>query len=59
MDLACVFFGLRGTHNDINVLQRSSLFAKLAKRQAPKLYCGINEHDYTIGYYLAYGIYLS
>ncbi len=43
------FFGLPGTHNDINVLQRSPLFAKLAEEQAPKVNYTINGHNYTRG----------
>jgi hypothetical protein len=52
-----VFFGLPGTHNDINALQRSLLFAKLAKGQGPKVNYTMNGHDYTMGYYLADAIY--
>ena len=49
------FFGLPGSHNDINVLHRSPLFAKLAEGQAPKVDYSINGHDYTMGYYLVDG----
>jgi hypothetical protein len=51
------FFGMPGSLNDINVLDRSSIFVALAEgRTAPVNYT-INEHEYTMGYYLAYGIY--
>ena len=51
------FFGLPGSHNDINVLHRSHLFARLADGQAPKVDFTINGHSYNMGYYLTDGIY--
>ena len=57
MDLACFFFCLPGSHNDINVLHCSHLFAKLAEVEALKVNHTINGHNYTIGYYLADDIY--
>ncbi|CAN6198287.1 unnamed protein product [Urochloa humidicola] len=51
------FFGLPGSLNDINVLHRSHLFANLAQGEAPVVNYTINSHDYTMGYYLADGIY--
>ena len=47
LDLAH-FFCLPGSHNDINVLHRSPLFAKLAKGEAPQVNYSINGHDYTM-----------
>jgi hypothetical protein len=54
-----VFFGLPGSLSDINVLHRSPLFAKLAGGDAPACNCKVNGYDYTMGYYLADGIYPS
>jgi len=51
------FFGLPGSHNDINVLHRSHLFARLVDGQAPKVDFTINGHSYNMGYYLTDGIY--
>jgi hypothetical protein len=53
------FFGILGSHSDINVLHRSPLFANLAEGIALKVNYTINSHDYKMSYYLADGIYLS
>jgi hypothetical protein len=51
------YFGIPGSCNDINVLNRSPLFANLANGEAPEVEFELNEHKYMKGYYLADGIY--
>lgn len=51
------FFGLPGSLNDINVLDRSYLFQDVANGQGPDVNFSINGHQYNMGYYLTDGIY--
>jgi len=43
--------------NDINVLDRSSIFAALVEGCTAPINYTINRHEYTMGYYLADEIY--
>ncbi|KAK2641159.1 hypothetical protein Ddye_022922 [Dipteronia dyeriana] len=52
-------FGLSGSHNDINVLERSSIFNQLTEDRAPLVNYLIHGHNHLMGYYLADGIYPS
>ena len=39
------------------MLERSHVFNEIAEGRAPAVHYSINDHDYTMGYYLADGIY--
>jgi hypothetical protein len=58
MNLA-LFFGLLGSLNDINVLQRSHIFSRLLSDNAPACNFTINGHEYNMGYYHEDSIYLE
>ncbi|XP_018474045.1 uncharacterized protein LOC108845314 [Raphanus sativus] len=51
------FFGLPGTLNDINVLDRSPVFSDIYEGRAPKVNFKVNNHTYQLAYYLTDGIY--
>ncbi|KAG7588622.1 Harbinger transposase-derived protein [Arabidopsis suecica] len=51
------FFGLPGTLNDINVLDRSPVFDDIISGEAPEVNFIVNGQQYNMAYYLADGIY--
>ena len=51
------FFGLPGSLNYINVIDRSHVFTLLANGHAHPVNYIINGHEYRMGYYIADGIY--
>jgi hypothetical protein len=53
------FFGLPGSLNDINILDRSPLFAEVAEGTGPSTSFEVNNRSYSMGYYLVDGIYPS
>jgi hypothetical protein len=52
-----VFFGMLGSHNDINVIQRSPVFDDLAHGRTVPIRLKVNDHDYNRDYYVADKIY--
>ncbi|XP_074351967.1 uncharacterized protein LOC141691122 [Apium graveolens] len=51
------FFGVAGSNNDINVLDRSPIFDDVLQGRAPEVNYTINGNNYNVGYYLPDGIY--
>ncbi|XP_047949139.1 protein ALP1-like [Salvia hispanica] len=51
------YFGVAGSNNDLNVLNGSPLFNDLCAGRAPTVEFTANHRRYTMGYYLANGIY--
>ena len=51
------FFGMHGSLNDINVLDRSLIFVAFAEGRTTPVNYTINGHEYTMGYYLADRVY--
>ena len=51
------YFGVAGSNNDINVLNKSPLFIRELKGEAPRVHFNVNGRQYDRGYYLADGIY--
>jgi hypothetical protein len=56
--MAC-FFWVTGSHNDVNVLDKSLIFSDLAQGRASPVNYKINDHNYPTRYYLADSIYLQ
>lgn len=52
-----LFFGLPGSHNNINILDCSPLFRNLMNGTGPEVEFWVNGNTYKNGYYLADGIY--
>lgn len=53
------FFGMAYGYNDINILDDSSVFHQKLQGSTPTTDYSINNHQYTMGYYLIDDIYLK
>jgi Plant transposon protein len=51
------YFGMPGSSNDINVLERSDLLHSLLNGRCPRVHYSVNNCPYTVGYWLGDGIY--
>jgi hypothetical protein len=51
------FFGAVGSQSDMTVLNQSQLFTDILKGQGPDVQFTVNRRQYSMGYYLADGIY--
>lgn len=51
------YFGIAGSNNDINVLDRSPIFDEFLDGRGPNVQFTVNGSQYNMGYYLADGIY--
>ena len=51
------YFGMPGSSNDINVLERSHILHSAMNGESPRVQYSVNGHDYNIGYWLGDGIY--
>ena len=51
------FFGMPGSNNDINVMDRSPIFFDIASGNCPMIEYTINGRTYNLPYFLADGIY--
>jgi hypothetical protein len=47
------YFGMSGSCNDINVLQRSPVFSPYLRQQTPNVSFTVNSNTYDMGYFLA------
>jgi hypothetical protein len=52
-----LFFGMPGSNNDLNVLDRSPLFKNLMKGESPTANFMVNNNHYSMCYFLVDGIY--